>query len=187
MISDGTVGIRAMEKGDLPLVQAWRNNSYFRQFFREYRELSLDHKIDWFDKMINDDKFCMFMIEDVSDPHLDPIGVAGLTYIDWVNRHADVHFYIGKDDGWIDKHYAPKAIKLILGYGFNTINMNKLWAEVYEIDLKKLRFYKKLGFNVDASLREHYFFEGKYITSHILSLLKREYLDEKDPSSCSPP
>jgi len=186
MISDGIIGIRAMERSDLPLVQAWRNNSYFRQFFREYRELSMDHKIMWFDKMTNDDKFCMFMIEDISDSQSTIIGVAGLTYIDWVNRHADVHFYIGKEAEWIDSFYAPKAIKLILNYGFDALNMNKLWAEVYEIDSKKLKFYQELGFNVDASLREHYFFEGRYVTSHILSLLKREYLNEEDSSSCSP-
>ena len=63
----------------------------------------------------------------------------------------------------------------MIDYGFKTINMNKLWAEVYEIDNKKLNFYKGLGFKIDASLREHYYHNGKYITSHILSLLKSEY------------
>ena len=31
------------------------------------------------------------------------------------------------------------------------------------------------GFKIDASLREHYFHNGKYYSSHILSLLKKEY------------
>tara|TARA_Y100000034_G_C6845447_1_gene382952 strand:- start:562 stop:1125 length:564 start_codon:yes stop_codon:yes gene_type:complete len=175
MISNDHVGIRAMEKEDLPLVQKWRNTPNFRKFFREYRELSMVHKASWFDNMIKDDRFCMFMIEDINDSNSIPIGVAGLTYIDWVNRHADVHFYIAKNGVWIDNFYAPKAIELVLDYGFNSLNMNKLWAEVYEIDLKKLEFYKLLGFKIDASLRDHYFFKGKYITSHILSLLKKEY------------
>ena len=89
-----------------------------------------------------------------------------------------IHFYIGKDRAWIDEKFSPDAIQAILNYGFNTLNMNKLWAEVYEIDKKKLAFYNSLGFNIDASLREHYYHEGKYITSHILSLLKKEYENE---------
>ena len=177
MITSGPVSIRAMEKRDLVTVQEWRNNPYFRQFFREHKELAQEHKTSWFDKMILDDRFYMFVIEDSGNPG-ELVGVAGLTYIDWVNRHADVHFYIGKNSEWIDSHYSPHAINVILEYGFNTLNMNKLWAEVYEIDTKKLSFYDGLGFKIDASLREHYFFNGRYITSHILSLLRGEYLDE---------
>ena len=165
-----------MENSDLELVQKWRNDPYFRQFFREYRELSIEHKNSWFSKIVLDDRFHMFIIEE-SDSST-PIGVTGLTYVDWVNRHADIHFYIGKDRAWIDEKFSPDAIQAILNYGFNTLNMNKLWAEVYEIDKKKLAFYNSLGFNIDASLREHYYHEGKYITSHILSLLKKEYENE---------
>mgnify|MGYP005664675115 FL=1 len=171
--SKSNITIRAMERSDLEIVHKWRNNPYFRQFFREHRDLTMDHKISWFEKMNSDDRFYMFVIECIKSR--DVIGVAGLTYIDWVNRHADVHFYIGKDNKWIDDYYSPGAISALIDYGFKTINMNKLWAEVYEIDNKKLDFYKGLGFKIDASLREHYYHNGKYITSHILSLLKSEY------------
>lgn len=162
-----------MEENDLEIVRQWRNNPYFRQFMREYRELSQTHQKNWYNKIVEDDRFEMFVIE------LDKtaiIGVAGLTYIDWRNRHCDVHFFIGNDNAWIDDYYANHAIKILFDYAFNTLNMNKLWAEVYEIDTKKLNFFcSKLGFAVDASLREHYYFNGQYVTSHILSLLKKEY------------
>ena len=123
--------------------------------------------------MIKDNKFEMFVIIDCANDEL--IGVTGLTYIDWVNHHADVHFYIGKDNLWIDDIYSPKAIKIILDYGFEILNLNKIWAEIYEIDKQKLKFFDKLGFKIDANLREHYFYKGKYHTSHILSVLKSEY------------
>ena len=47
-------------------------------------------------------------------------------------------------------------------------------AEIYEIDSKKLNFFKSKGFRIDATLREHYFYKGKYFNSYILSLLKTE-------------
>ena len=168
-----SVGIRSIEKSDLELLQNWRNNENIRKYFREYREFSLVQKEHWYDNMIMDDRFEMFVIVDCKTK--DVVGVTGLTYIDWINQHADIHFYIGKNYSWIDEYYAPLAIKIILDYGFNILNLNKIWAEIYEIDKLKLDFFKRIGFLIDASLREHYYYNGQYYTSHILSILKKEY------------
>lgn len=168
-----SVAIRSIEKSDLATIHKWRNSEYLRQYFREHREFSMKQIEDWYHGMLTDNKFEMFVIENCDTSEI--VGVAGITYIDWVNRHGDVHFYIGKEDAWIDNTYSKGAVEIILNYGFNTLNLNKLWIEVYEIDEKKLCFFKSLGFKVDASLREHYFHNGSYYTSHILSLLRKEY------------
>lgn len=167
------LGIRAIEIEDLPIIQKYRNDEGLRQYFREYREFSMTQIKDWYFNMIKDNRFNMFVIIDLDLDEV--IGVTGITYIDWTNKHADVHFYIGKDSEWIDEKYSNTAIKLILDYGFRTLNLNKLWAEIYEIDTKKLNFFEMKGFKIDATLREHYFNNGKYYNSHILSLLKKEY------------
>ncbi len=172
MVKKDDIGIRAIEIDDLPIIQKWRNDDRLRKYFREYRDFSLTQIKDWYFKMISDNNFEMFVIVNLKVDEV--IGVAGITYIDWPNKHGDIHFYIGKNASWIDKEYSPIAIKLILNYGYNILNLNKLWAEIYEIDKKKLIFFKELGFKVDATLREHYFFNGKYYDSHILSLLKKD-------------
>ena len=94
MVVQDNVGIRAIEIEDLPIIQKWRNDENLRQYFREYREFSLTQKKDWYFKMINEYRFEMFVIVDLEANEV--IGVTGLTYIDWPNKHADVHFYIGK-------------------------------------------------------------------------------------------
>ena len=97
---DKTMAIRAMERADLPLVQTWRNNEKIRRFFREYRELSMSQKENWYENMIKDNRFEMFVVVDCKSDEV--VGVTGLTYVDWVNRHADVHFYIGKNRIFLD-------------------------------------------------------------------------------------
>lgn len=180
MIKFKNIYIRAIEKTDLPLLHKWRNDEALRKYFREYRELSMTQKQDWYEKMIFDHRFEMFMIIDYD---LDEaVGVAGFTYIDWVNRHCDLHFYIGKDKSWIDQNYAPNAFKLMLNRGFRHLNMNKIWAEIYEIDSKKKYFFEKQGFSIDACLRKHYYYEGQYYNSYILSMLKEEYEKSNDIS-----
>lgn len=176
MVEFKNIGIRAIEIDDLILIKKWRNDENLRQYFREYREFSMSQIKEWYLRMLNDNKFEMFVIVDLNADEV--IGVTGITYIDWVNRHADVHFYIGKSSSWIDEEYSPIAFKLILSYGFNVLNLNKLWAEIYEIDIKKLTFFKSKGFEVDATLRDHYYYNGKYYNSHILSLLKSDYENE---------
>lgn len=169
-ILGNSLSLRAIERKDLQTIQAWRNDENLRRYFREYRDFSMSQLEKWYDNMIFDNRFEFFIIEHDNNP----IGVAGITYIDWVNRHADVHFYIGKGGEWIDQKHSPEAFNLILDYGFDILNLNKIWAEIYEIDFKKLKFFKDNGFSIDASLREHYYYKGKYYTSHLLSLLKSE-------------
>lgn len=173
------ISIRCIEESDLKIIQKWRNNESLRRFFREYRDLSLEQEKDWYLKIIFDNRFEMFVIT----AHDKVVGVCGLTYIDWVNRHCDLHFYIGDDLKWIDKKYAPPAIKIILKKAFHSFNMNKVWVEIYETDKKKLEFFMNNNFEIDATLREHYFYDGKYHTSYILSLLKKDY--EKSFNSIS--
>ena len=117
MIKHDNISIRAIEREDLKLLQSWRNNEELRRYFREYREFSMDQKEDWYQKMIFDNRFEMFMILD-STSNLS-VGVSGFTYIDWLNSHCDLHFYIGHQGQWIDEEYAPKAMELMLDRGFN--------------------------------------------------------------------
>lgn len=170
---DNRIFLSPIERDDLSILQSWRNSQAIQKFFREYRLFSMEQKEKWYSSMILDNRFEMFTIKDFSSKEI--VGVTGLTYIDWVNRHADLHLYIGKDDKWIDDYYIDASYDTITKYGFGILNLNKIWAEVYEFDKQKIDFFLSKGFNIDASLREHYYYNGAYHTSHILSLLEREH------------
>ena len=160
----GFYALRCIESSDLQQVQEWRNSSNLRKFFREYRELSMLQITSWYEQMVKDPKFEMFMVVDSNN---NPLGVAGLTYIDFINKHADLHFYVGKDEQWIDNDCTEAIIPLLLEYGFDILNLNKIWAEVYEIDKKKIDLFSRYKFNIDGKLRQHYYFNGQYHDSLI--------------------
>ena len=160
--------LRAIERSDLPLIQKWRNGEGVLPFVREYRLLSESHVEKWYDSIISDDKFEFFIIEDEEEK---PIGVSGLTYIDWVNKNADLHLAIYEHE-WIDAVYAPEVLQTLSDYAFNHLNLHRLYAEVYEIDYKKIDFFLKFGFQRDGVLRDHYYHNGSYFDSHIYSIIK---------------
>ncbi len=174
MIKGKTVGIRALEREELLLLRDWRNNTSFRKNFREFRELNMVNQENWFAKVNSSPNDFMFMIERLEDKK--PLGACGLLYTNWVIRSADVSFYIGHEESYIDKHgYAKEAAALLFEYGFNSLNLNKVWMELYEFDKAKLNFFmKEFDFKKDGQLRENCFEDGKYWNSYIISLLRSE-------------
>lgn len=175
MIKGEKVGLRAIEKTDLEVLRDWRNNPTFRKNFREVRELNLFNQEEWFERTNKNPNDFMFMFEKYEDK--TPIGAGGLLYINWIIRSADFSFYIGHQEQYIDNNgYAEDAARLLLKYGFDNLNLNKIWTELYEFDSKKITFFKeKFNFKVDGCLRENCFEDGKYWNSYIISLTKKDY------------
>ena len=165
------VNLRAIEYVDLKLIQKWRNMPSIQPFVREFREMNMSNIEKWYDSIINNKEFLFFIIEDLDKT---PIGVAGLTYVDFINKHADLHLGL-YEKPWGDFLYGTASIEILLDYGFSYINLNKIYAEIYSIDIDKLELFERNKFKKDAVLREHYYYNGKYVDSYILSILKTEY------------
>lgn len=175
MIKGKQVGLRALEKVDLPLLRDWRNIQSFRRNFREFRELGLDDQLRWYDSLQSTKSTnFMFVITRLEDDL--PIGACGLLYTNWIIRAADFSFYIGYEESYIDTAgYANEAAQLLINYGFNVLNLNKIWMELYEFDSLKLDFFEKLGFKRDGKLRDNCFEDGRYWDSYIISLTRKDY------------
>jgi RimJ/RimL family protein N-acetyltransferase len=175
MIEGKRTGLRAVEREDLKLLRDWRNNEQFRRHFREVRELSMFHQERWIEALINRPNDYMFIIVDLATN--EAIGAAGILYINNVLRSGDFSFYIGKENVYIDQEgIALDAAQTLIRYGFDTLNLHKIWMELYEYDQKKMDFFtKELDFKVDGKLRDNCFDGGKYYDSYMLSLLEDEY------------
>lgn len=174
MILGKYTGLRAVEKSDLEFLKEWRNKESFRKNFREVRELSSYNQEKWYDKLHQSPNDYMFTIVDLQSGK--PIGAAGLLYINWIIRAADFSFYIGEGDSYIDDKFAPDAVNSLLNYGYNVLNLNKVWMELYSFDTSKLDFFtKEFNFQVDGKFRQNTFYEGKYHDSFLLSLMADEY------------
>lgn len=171
MLKGKIVGLRAIESEDLVQLLEWRNQQDYRMFFREYRELSLENQRKWFEnRVLNDEHTRMFSIVLLETQEL--IGACGLCYIDWPNRCADFSIYIGKNGLYIDDLYAIDAARVMIDYGFNELNLHRLWSEIYEIDEKKKRMFDLLGFVHEATHISTHWTCGKWVDSWYYRLLK---------------
>jgi hypothetical protein len=168
------IALRAIERDDLAQLLAWRNNPVFRRHFREHRELSNDAQVAWYERTVLGDPTRMeFSIVRLADSEL--IGCAGLVYIDWVNRTADLSLYIGADDMYIDEVLAPDAARVVLRYAFDELDLARVWTEIYQFDSRKRSLLQSLGFQLEGTHREHHYTEGRRWDSLFFGILQREF------------
>ena len=177
MMLEGTyTGLRAIESGDLGRLLEWRNRPEYRRYFREYRELSMDNQREWFEKTVTGNQATlMFSIVELAGGRL--LGACGLCYINWVDRNADFSIYIGADDLYIDKQFAPDASRALIKYAFRELGIHRLWAEIYDFDKPKKELFDRLAFSLDGRHRQTHWSDGAWHDSLFYSLLDFEYND----------
>ena len=171
MLKGKKVALRALEREDLSQLMVWRNNPDMRKFFRETDEINSINQEKWFNSVIAKNSIHkMFAIVKIDTNEL--MGACGLCYIDWVNRSADFSIYLGYDDLYIDDVYAIEAAEIMRDYGFDVLNLHRLWAEIYSIDEAKKIFFNTLKFKLDGEHKETYWFENSWHNSLFYSSLR---------------
>ena len=174
MLRGKLTGLRAIEPEDLAQLLEWRNRPEYRRYFREYRELGMDQQKSWFtEKVLRDKNTIMFAIVELETEKL--LGAAGLCYIDWVNRNADFSIYIGEDSLYIDEALATDAALVMINYAFRELGLHRVWTEIYEIDQKKEKMFRTLGFTREGRHRQTHWSEGRWQDSLFFSLLEGEF------------
>lgn len=66
-----------------------------------------------------------------------------------------------------------EAIQKIIEYGFNTMNLHSIEANINPENNASRKLLVKAGFVKEAYFKENYFFNGKFIDSEIYSLLNK--------------
>ena len=72
------------------------------------------------------------------------IGSISLHDIDQINRHAFIGIFIGEEEHR-SKGYGAESIRLILGYGFKTLNLHNIMLSVHADNDAGIACYKKVG------------------------------------------
>ncbi|MGE5223430.1 MAG: GNAT family N-acetyltransferase [Omnitrophica WOR_2 bacterium] len=102
------------------------------------------------------------------------IGFAVLMQISWNNGDCMVAIGIGERELW-GKGYGTDAMKLILRYAFNELNLHRVTLGVFEYNLRAIRSYEKVGFKVEGCIRKQLNREGKRWNLIHMGMLRTEW------------
>ena len=167
------VTLRALEKEDLPSLKEWRNSLHVRKSTREYKLLNMINQKNWLESIhqSNTQKDIMFGI---LNKKKKLIGVTGLTYIDWKNRNSEISIYFSTKN-WQVKTEAKEVINLVMEYGFEELNINRLYVEIFALMKENIKLFTKMKFIKEGQLREKIWRENKWWDTLIFSKLAKEY------------
>ena len=137
---------------------------------RQFAPLHWDDHVSWAKKQVDDPKIEMFVLEDEVDNIA--VGVCGLTDIDMVNRRAEFSLYIGPEH-W-HRGYAAAGLKALFSWGFNSLNLNRIWGESFDGN-PAIKLFEKLGMEKEGTRRDFYFRNGRFIDAHLYSISAADF------------
>jgi RimJ/RimL family protein N-acetyltransferase len=102
------------------------------------------------------------------------IGTTGLAHIDWRNRSGELGIVIGNHD-YLGKGYGTEAVDLLLGFGFDELNLHRIGLQVFDFNQRAIRSYLKSGLVEEGRLREAFYREGNYHDIVLMGITEEEF------------
>ena len=92
------------------------------------------------------------------------IGYGGLVHIDWVHQHAEISFIMDtrletNSFEWHWKNYLP----LIEELAFSELKLQKVFTYAYDLRPQLYTALEASGFTKEAVMKDHCFFDGRFV------------------------
>ncbi len=175
MIFGKRIRLRAIERSDLPFFVNWLNDPQVREGLSIFLPLSNYGEERWFEMtMQTPAEEHPLIIEVKKDNQWIAIGDISLRNLDWRNRSAELGILIGEKCYW-DQGYGTEALNLFLLHCFETLNLRRIFLQVFEDNPRAIHVYQKCGFVQEGILREAVYYKGKYLNVIVMAILKADW------------
>ncbi len=102
------------------------------------------------------------------------VGRCVLFSINSADRNAMAGIFIGEKDRW-GKGYGQEAMRLLLDYAFNLLNLHNIMLGVFSFNERAIRCYQRLGFHEIGRRREARWIGGIAYDGILMDLLEDEF------------
>ena len=158
----GSITLHPLCSNHMDDLRAWRNDERIYNWCRQFTLINDMQQSLWFESQSKDSSIEMMLIKEKGRM----IGVCGLTSIDHKNRRAEFSLYIAPDHQ--GKGMATDALKTLFKWGFNELNLNRIWVESFAAN-KANALFEKIGMQKEGARKEFYFKGGKYVDAILWS------------------
>ena len=166
--------LRPVRAADAKITVQWRNDPDVRDFALGYRypvTLAMERK--WYAQALTSDgKDAHFAVEDVVDGRL--VGIVSLVQIDLISKNACFGIVMG-DKKRQGRGIGTDATRVVVQYGFDMLNLNRIYLLVPAYNARAKSVYRKIGFVREGVMRRHVFMNGRYHDVEVMGLMAREF------------
>ncbi len=175
MITGEHVVLRGLELSDTDEILKYFNDVELRRFLGHLIPVSRDEEEQWIrNTWENRQKGTEYVFGIELKENQLLIGTCSLFSVQRINRSAELGIAIWNKKCW-SKGHGTEAINLLLGYGFNFLNLHSVFLIVNEDNLRAIKAYEKVGFKQSARHRESLFQDGKFKDTLLMDILEDEF------------
>lgn len=155
------VPLRAVDKFS---IMKWRNEQIYH--LRQEKELSEADQEKYFSTVVADlfqkDKPGQVLFSYMENDRC--IGYGGLVHINWKDRHAEISFVIDTslENDFFQEHWVT-YLSLIGQVAFEGLGLHKIFTYAFDLRPQLYVAVETAGFEQEARLKNHCFFDRKYI------------------------
>jgi RimJ/RimL family protein N-acetyltransferase len=173
IFSSGKFSLVPIRFEDRYTIMKWRNEQIYH--LRQNLPLTKDDQDKYFNevvvKIFDEDQPKQVLFSLLEENNC--IGYGGLVHINWVDKNAEISFIMDTDFEKNDfRKYWIIFLNLLEKVAFWDLQLHKIYT--YAFDLRPLLYtvLEASGFNEEARLKEHCYFEGSYLDVVINSKFK---------------
>ena len=164
--------LRPLEAADAPRLTAILNDPAVRENLRLEQPVSLAAEQEFIAALARAVEEVVVGIADRESGRL--LGVTGLHHLGGPDRQAEFGIFIGGPEEW-GKGYGQEATRLIVGYGFEVLELNRVWLHVHADNARGIHAYEKVGFRVEGVLRQAALRGGRFVDVITMAVLRHEW------------
>jgi len=169
------VRLTAPQPDDAQFFARWNEDSeYMRQVDTDFaRPRSVQDYEELTKTMRSGGNSVLFHIRTLDEDRL--IGFVAIHNIEWNNAAGVISIGIG-DPNYRGKGYGSEAMRLVLDYAFNELNLYRLGLDVIGDNARAIRAYEKLGFRCEGAMRKAVHRDGVRVDRLIMGILREEWV-----------
>ncbi|HZK17280.1 MAG: GNAT family protein [Anaerolineaceae bacterium] len=175
------IRLRASEREDIPLFLKWVNDPDVCENLEQTTVLNRVHEEAWFENVSKGPSEELPLVIEVRQETENAegngwvaIGNIALIDIHQVNRSAEIGIMIGEKNYW-DRGFGTEAMRRMCQYGFDELNLHRIFLRVFEGNQRGIKAYQKAGFVYEGTMRQARYHLGRYWDVDFMGIIKSEW------------
>lgn len=169
------VYLSPMNVEDLEIYTKWMNDLQVTERLGTSDKIAtLEGEKEWILNCNTKGSFQFAVIDKESDTI---IGNCGFNDVNTIRQNGSIGIFIG-DEVNRNKGYGTDAVRLLVKYGFEYLNLNNIMLTVYSFNEGAIKCYKKVGFKEFGRRHKAIPLKNKFYDIIYMEILREDYFND---------
>jgi RimJ/RimL family protein N-acetyltransferase len=166
--------LREFRAEDISGIRAWCNDPQITRYLsgRHTKPIPWEQSAEELDRFLRGDAGGVNLVVAQKEGGRY-MGQVSLFMIDHQARKAELAIVLGPES--VGQGYGSEAMRLLVAFGFDQINLNRIYLTVNAQNARAIRLYERSGFVREGVLRQDRYYNGQYEDVLMMSILREEY------------